>query len=203
MAFRAVAVAMALTACASACSPSSADRSSGGATGVVPTEPPRTTTTNPYAVPAVIDVAYVNRVLAGLDAAMGDVTRLLIRTKTFPPEAFDRLKAIYATNDLLKLKLDGLQSDLERNFVDYKSTPGNKVSTVTRLLSAAATCIFVQVSRDFSAVTERSDTVTSLWVALRPLDVTRDPKKYNLTSWALAYDGFQPDRSQPPNPCSS
>ena len=56
-----------------------ADKGSAGANPTLATDPPRTnptlatvpaptTTTNPYAVPAVIDAAYVNRVLAGLDA---------------------------------------------------------------------------------------------------------------------------------------
>ncbi|MFN2504089.1 MAG: hypothetical protein ABR540_07650, partial [Acidimicrobiales bacterium] len=43
----------------------------------VGTEAPSTTSADPYAVPAVIDEAYVNRVLAGLDAAVGEVVRLV------------------------------------------------------------------------------------------------------------------------------
>ena len=42
------------------------------------TVPQATTTTDPYAIPTVIDEAYVNRVLAGLDHAVGDVTRTAI-----------------------------------------------------------------------------------------------------------------------------
>jgi hypothetical protein len=67
--------ALALLASAS-CSSGTADRGSAGANPTLATDPPRTnptlatvpaptTTTNPYAVPAVIDAAYVNRVLAG------------------------------------------------------------------------------------------------------------------------------------------
>ena len=77
----AVLAALALLASA-ACSGGGADKGSAGANPTLATDPPRTnptlatvpaptTTTNPYAVPAVIDAAYVNRVLAGLDAADG------------------------------------------------------------------------------------------------------------------------------------
>ena len=99
-----------------ACSRGGGERGSAGAgpTATVGTEPPRTTTTNPYAVPAVIDIAYVNRVLAGLDAVIGDVTRIVVRTRTIPPDAYDRLKAAYGTNDLLQLTIDSVQSDMRR-----------------------------------------------------------------------------------------
>ena len=89
-AIQAVLAALALTAPV-ACS-SGSDKA--GPTATVATEPAPTTTTDPYAVPATIDVAYVNKVLAGLDAAVGDVTLLVVRTRTLTQEAYDRLKAI-------------------------------------------------------------------------------------------------------------
>jgi len=68
----AVAVLMTLAACKES---GSASPPVNGAT--VPTAAPTTTTTNPYAVPQVIDAAYFNRVLAGLDAVEGDVVASL------------------------------------------------------------------------------------------------------------------------------
>ena len=65
-------------------------------TATVPTVPP-----DPYAVPAVIDEAYVNRVLAALDQAVGDVVRMVIRTKVLSPEAIERLQAIYVGDALI------------------------------------------------------------------------------------------------------
>ena len=86
-----------LLAALAACSDSSSDKASPAAT--VATEPAPTTTIDPYAVPPVIDVAYVNRVLAELDRVMGDVTRLVVRTRTIPPEAYDRLRALYPDDE--------------------------------------------------------------------------------------------------------
>lgn len=201
-AIRAVLAAAALLASAACSNGDGGSKGSAGANPTLATEPPRTTTTNPYAVPAAIDLDYVNRVLAGLDAQLGDVTRLLIRTKTFPPEAYDRLKALYTDDQALQLKLDAFQSDLRRGFQDYKPSPGNKVTTVTKTITVSATCIFVEVRRDYSAVAINNNVIHPQWAALKPLDPSRDPHKYNSTKWALAYDSVQPDLAQPANPCA-
>lgn len=210
----AVLAALALLASAACSNGDGGSKGSAGANPTLATDPPRTnptlatvppatTTTNLYAVPAVIDAAYVNRVLAALDTQLGDVTRLLIRTKTFPAEAFDRLKAIYTDNESLQLKLDAFQADLRKGFADYKPTPGNKITTVTKMVTASRTCIFVEVRRDYTPVTGKNTIIHPQWAALKPSDPSRDPSRYNGTSWAFAYDGVQPDSTEPPNPCAS
>ena len=194
--------ALALLASA-ACSNGAADKGSAGANPTLATDPPRTTTTNPYAVPAVIDAAYVNKVLAGIDAALGDVFRIVKRTNTIPPEAYAHLKALYSDPDFMQIRIDGYQLDIRTGFRNYKPDPGNRKSNVTKILSVRPTCIFVQVLRDYTAVglNPAADLQTQ-WVVLRPLDRSRDPNGYNPTPWALAYDGFPPDRTQPPDPCA-
>ncbi len=202
-AIQAVLAALALTAPA-ACSSSSADRDNANPTATVATEPPRTTTTNPYAVPATIDVAYVNRVLAGLDAALGDVARLAVRTRTISQEAFDRIKAIYADPVFMQISIDGYERDIREDFRSYKSPPGNRKSSVSRLVSARPSCIFVQINRDYSAVSvDPLAELQAQWVGLTLLDRARDPNGYNPTPWAYTYDGFQADRTQPTDPCAS
>lgn len=201
-AIRAV-LATAILAASAACSPNSADRDSAGATATVATEPPQTTTTNPYAVPAVIDVAYVNRMLAGLDAVMGDAVRLVVRTRTIPREVYDRLRSIYGSDDGLQLAIDTFQGDMKRNFSGYNLDPGNKLTSVTQLLTARTSCIFARVTRDYSAVGTNPRTADMQWIAIKPLDVIRDPNRYNITSWAYIYEGYPPDRTQPPDPCAA
>lgn len=201
-AVHAAVAAIILTALA-ACSPASnADRDTATAQTVA-TEPPTTTTTNPYAVPAVIDAAYVNRVLAALDAAMGDVVRLVVGTRTISREAYDRLRAIYGTDQWLQLSLDNFQADVRNGFNGYRPSPGNKTSTIRRIVAANHQCIFAEVERDFSAVSPIPNPVNPQWVGLKPLDPNRDPARYNTTGWAFIYDGFPPSRSQPPNPCAT
>lgn len=196
------ALATALLTALVACSSPSADRaSSSGPT--VPTEPAPTTTTNPYAVPTVIDAAYVNRVLAGLDAVMGDVTRIVVQTKGLPLAALNRLQAIYGDDNFLQLKIDGFQADLRQSLSGYQPNPGNRVTTTAQLLTNRSDCIFARVTRDYSAVsTNPSPAFSEQWIGLKPLDPRRDVASYNPTSWAMIYDGFPPTHTQPQDPCA-
>jgi hypothetical protein len=195
------AVMVALALLAPACADKGADRGSAGANPTLATDPPTTTTTNPYAVPAVIDAAYANRVLAGLDAILGDVARTVLSTRTIPPDAYARLRAIYGTDSLLQLTIDGIQADIRRGFAGYKPQPGNRLSTVEQLISSAQKCIFVRVERSYHAVSTTPATTGPQWVALRSADPLRDPDRHNPTSWTMVYDGFPQDRSTPANPC--
>ncbi|MGH9277005.1 MAG: hypothetical protein ACRD12_02695 [Acidimicrobiales bacterium] len=168
----------------------------------VGTEPPRTTTTDPYAIPSVIDADYVNRILAAFDAVRGDVYRLVVRTRTIPPEAIDRLKSVYGPGVFLQLAVDDLQSQMLRGFSDYRDPPGNQRSTVDRLITANHSCVFAQVRRDYSAVTSRPNPAPDkVWIALlrNPGDI--DPWRYNPTAWYSPYDGYQPGGVAPVDPC--
>lgn len=198
-------MALLLTACiAAACTSSSGARSTIGANPTIATELAPTTTTNPYAVPAVIDAAYVNRVLAGLDAIRGDALRIVMQTHSFPREAYDRLRAAYGVDNWLQLALDVLQNDMQRNFDGYSSVPGNEVTTVNELITAKSTCIFARVTRDYSAIGPgASKSSDRNWVVLQPYDPTRDPNTFNRTGWALSYQGFEVGRIPPKDPCVS
>jgi len=171
----------------------------------VATAPATTTTTDPYAVPAVIDEAYVNRVLAGLDAVSGDVVRLMVRTKTIPREAVNRLRAIYEANDVFDRVLDSLSRDVAFRLPGFRSEPGNKKSRVIEVLGASTSCIFARVTRDYTDVAATSPTTDDIqWIAIRPLDRAKDPSGYNTTGWAYIFEGFREGRLPPsPSPCAS
>lgn len=199
-AIRAALAALTLTA-AVACSGSPADEGTGRANPTLATDPPSTTPTDPYTVPTVIDIAYVTRIIAGLDSAMGTVTRLVLQTRTIPREAYDRMRAIYGTDDGIQLAIDPFQSDIQRSFAGYRTEPGNKSTTIQELISATSSCVYARVTRDYSAVGTNARTADIQWIAIRPSQAARDPHGYNSTNWAFAYEGFPPDRTQPPNPC--
>ncbi len=170
--------------------------------GPTATVPRATTTTNPYAIPAVIDEAYVNRVLAGLDQAVGDVTRLIVGSKTFPPEAVDRLKVIYLDDGLLQLAVDTYQRDLLRDLEGIRSDPGNRRTTVTELLTVGPRCVFAKVRTDASAVAVTPDATYEQWVGLVPLD-EKPPASFNATGWGFIYEGFTREISAPDDPCDA
>jgi hypothetical protein len=149
-------------------------------------------------VPAVIDAAYVNRVLAALDAVVGDAVRIVVRTRALPKEAVDRLTAVYADPDALQLEIDLLQEELRTGLRSLTPQPGNKRTVVTDLVNGTETCIFAKISRDYSAVSASSVPLDTQWVALKPM--SRTP--YNPTSWGYIYEGFQEDLGPPDNPCA-
>ena len=179
----------------------SSDGDPAPATATLGTAPPVTPATDPYAVPPVIDAAYVNRVLEALDAANGDVLRMVVESKTIPREALDRLDALYL-GEFLQIQRDLLAADLQSGFANLRSDPANQTTTVTELVTADPDCIFAQVRRDYSPVVLRTNpSLDTQWVMLRPLDPSRDPNNYNPTPWIYTYDGFQPDGTAPPNRC--
>ncbi len=186
-----------------ACSSGDAEPSA-QASATVSTAPATTTTTDPYAVPAVINAAYVNRVLAGLDAVSGDVIRLILRTRTFPPEGFDRLKSIYGTDAQLDRILDSLSRDIAQGMSGYRPDPGNKITRVAEILSATPTCIFARVERDYTPVASGPAPTSDLqWIALKPADPSRDVGGYNSVTWAYVYEGFERGRVAPEtSPCA-
>ena len=169
-------------------------------TATLQTAPLATTTTNPYAVPAVIDEAYVNRVLAGLDHSIGDIVRQVVTTKTFTRETEERFTAVY-TGRHLQYQLDSILADLQGGLVNAKPSPGDQVTTVNRLITATPTCIFAEVHRDYSAVViKESPLLSTQWVVLRPVEAVT-ARIYNPTGWLFSYDGFQADYSAPKDPC--
>jgi hypothetical protein len=162
---------------------------------------PTTVAADPYAVPPVIDAAYVNRVLEAIDAGVGEVVRIVYRTRDLPPEVFDRLKALYLERETINTLLIGLQDDMRLGFPGYRQNPGNTKSRVDALLNSSPSCIFVRVTRDYSQVGTNSEPSVE-WIGLKPRDPTRAPNHYNPTPWMVALEGFQRDGSQPPNPCT-
>lgn len=170
----------------------------------VGTEAPTTTTTNPYAVPAVIDAAYVNRVLGGLDQIAGNITREVFRSRSISDQVVQQLRAIYSTDPNVQLEIDLFQELARSGFASLRDPPGNQVTKVEELITAESRCIFARVSRDLSAVSKETTgpSPRRYWVALVPLDPARDVNGLNGTSWAYRYDGFPPPGfPDPPNQC--
>ena len=172
----------------------------------VRTEPPQstTTTTDPYAIPDLIDEAYVSRILTGLDAVMSDVTRLVVETRSLPREAADRLKAIYGTELLLNNRLDSISRGLARGLPGHLPVTGQQLTVLEAVLSAAPDCIYARINRDYSQmITSTELNGKPQWVAIRPLDLLRDPYRYNRVGWAYYYEGYQLGFEPPrTDPCS-
>jgi hypothetical protein len=73
---------------------------------------------------------------------------------------------------------------------------------VSRLITASPICIFAEVGRDYSPVSEGlASRASKLYVILVTKNDADDPRHLNPTPWAMLYDGVQADGSQPDDVC--
>lgn len=165
---------------------------------------PTSTTTVPdvSSIPATIDEPYLNAVLAALDEVDGQATRLIYASKKFTPEAADLLNAIYS-DAAFEFEVQGwvvsLSDDAELR--DVRPNPGNRRTTVDRVIASSATCVWLAVRRDYSARNVGTAPDRLEYVAMERLDVSNDPADTNPTAWMVTADGFRQDGQEPTNPC--
>ncbi len=159
----------------------------GGPAATIPPSTASSVPADPYAVPATIDEAYVNRVLAALDQVEGDVIRSLLANRVPQVDDTARLRAIY-NDPQFQLELDGLIQSANTDLSEYRTPPGNRKTRVTRLLAARPNCIFLEADKDFSEVVripppsppDEVDVITLL-----PTQPEADPKDLNPTPWSI------------------
>lgn len=160
-----------------------------------------TSTTVSYAVPAVIDVAYVGRVMQALDHVYGDAVRHLAQSRSVD-EQF--LKYLVATHNP---RIFGLAQDLwvkiqARDFAGLRDAPGDPVTRIDNLLRADRDCILIQGDRDFTPIYVGDDPNNHhRFVALTPLRADRNPDAMNPTPWTANFYGQRPDGSLPGDAC--
>lgn len=185
-----------------------ADRKGPGPQTTVPTAAPTTSTApappapDVTKVPAVIDTAYVNAVLAAIDEVDGQATRLIVSAKKLEPEAGRRLQAIYSVEQLqleVERWLTGLAQDPEVTGILPK--PGNRRTVVERIIAATPTCLWLAVRRDYSKVNVDPGADRTEYVGLQPLDPRNNPGNVNPTPWVIFVDGLRRDATEPANPC--
>jgi hypothetical protein len=167
----------------------------------VPQSAPSTTAADPYAVPATIDAAYLNRVFAALEHVDGDATRLILESRTFPPDAAKRLQAIYAVDEFhnqTNLWLDLISGGL----TGFRQPAGERLTSVHNIISLKADCIYAAVIRDYSQLSTTAAAPATEYIELRPAAPNSDPFSLNPTPWQIAAEGYNRDGSQPSDPCA-
>ena len=169
-----------------------------------PLPPPvvTTPTTAPsYDIPAVIDAAYVARVMQALDHIYGNAIRHLAQTRSIDETFLRHLVAIY-TDRFFRLAQDAWVQDAARGLPRLASNPGDPMTTVQEVRQANPDCVVIRVIRDFGPTVNGSqDETPQRYVGLVPLPAGRDPERLNPTPWAMAYDGFTTTGSVPEDPC--
>jgi len=166
----------------------------------LPTLPPQTSTTGPFDLPEVIDAAYVERVLNGLNEVEGDVLRILMESRSYTEEADGRLRAIYDNDDSFDNAVAAYIEDLQEQFLGIKPGPGNIRIQVLEILSTEDSCVFVEVEKNLSDTALDPITLDN-WIAIVPLEASKDPFGLNPTGWAYIYNGSSGGERPAIDPC--
>jgi hypothetical protein len=166
----------------------------------LPPRPSSTDTTAPdYSVPAVIDVAYVEKVMAALDHVYGDGIRALARERTITQEFLEHLRAVYTPSEF-EVAQDVWVKDVAAGLQGLLPNPGDPRTTIARLIRNERSCVVAAVTRSFAATRSAPDKVTPPWYIA--LISKPDERPLNPTPWILAFDGFKDDGSEPKAPCA-
>lgn len=177
----------------------------GNASPTLPSSASTTSTTTApdvSVIPEVIDEAYLDAVLAALDEVEGEAARIIVATKRLPPDAVDRLNAIYSDEEFqfqIETWVSAFAKDPQLSSI--KPVPANRRTTVRRIITASPDCVWMEVERDDSESSAVPVTPRTEYVALRPLDRSNDPRKFNPTAWMIGVEGFNEDGSEPGNQC--
>ena len=183
----AAATALALSACSSPTTP------------VVQAKVPSTTIgdANPYAVPAHITTAYVQRVLNALDVVDGDATRLIVANRSLVKPALLRLEAIDSKSWFGSVT-NVWAGDLASGLKSYRPDPGNQRDLVTNVISANSDCVFVRALTDYSAISIKAQRPVINYIVLRAGPGT---SSFNPTPWIVDIEGSNSKGLQPTDPC--
>lgn len=146
--------------------------------------PPQTTTTAAPAEPATVSEQAVSRVLVDLDRVQGDVLRRIVAAGGVGHNTLAPLEAIFLEPELTA-QLDAF-TGLGDRLGEVRRPPGDNVTTVVRLLSDRADCIYAEVTVDVSATVASAPPPFTAFVALRPLPPAADPADVNPTPYAIA-----------------
>lgn len=158
-----------------------------------------TSTAPDYSVPAVIDVAYVEKVMEALDHVYGDAIRILAKERQITKEFLEHLAAIYTPKEF-EIAQEIWVKDIAAGLVGLLPTPGDPRTTVLRLVRVEPQCVVAAVDRDFTATRDRPVVTTPQhFVGLVP---SSDASDLNPTPWRLSFDGFKDDGSEPQEPCA-
>jgi hypothetical protein len=163
-----------------------------------------TVAADPYAVPKVITVAYVDSVLKALNHVNGNAARELASTHQVNEQVRTDLRAIF-NGPAYALQVDGAEQSIKQGIVNNLRPDGGDVRTVVlSLLTATRQCVFFQSASDTSALFQHpAPDPASSYIELIPKEVGVDPEHLNSTPWAFALEVGSLNPATVPNPCTS
>ena len=179
--------------------------SGGGAATTTPVPEPTVTTTLPqptttspssFAVPAVIDLAYVQRVLETIYHLDGEAARHVYAKKLPDAELNERLEAIFGGPALASAK-QVLGEHAAEGFVRFANPPGDAKVRAKEVIQVTATCMVIRADLEFGPqFKEEIPPQQQSIIQLRRADVL----PLNPTGWGVVFAG-QPDAAQDVRVC--
>lgn len=155
-----------------------------------------TTTTDPWAIPETIDIAYAQRVIQELTNIAGVARADVIDNHRFTEETQSRIRAVYQgplTNNMLKQMSDNSIHEIPDI---VKNPPAWKVR-ITEIVSSSHSCMYVFGIADDQLAHKNSISPSELAWGLKR-DETRSD--FNQTTWRFVQE--IPKYATPGNPCA-
>ncbi len=155
-----------------------------------------TTTALSFAVPSVIDLPYVQRVLEAIYHLDGEAARYIYAKKLPDAEFNERLEAIFGGQRLIEAKRVYGENAAE-GFALFASPPGDPAVAVVGIVQATPTCMIVRANLDYRPQYQQS----------RPAEPTSviqlaraDVLSFNPTGWGIVGAGV-PEPGQDVRKC--
>jgi len=150
----------------------------------------------PFQMPAVVDVAYVQRLLDAIYRLDGEATRRAFVTGAPDAEVDERLVAIFGDPALAEAKRV-LTDQAADGFVRLANPPGDATVRVVEVLQATPACIVVRADLDRGPVFREPRPATArVVIRLARADVLA----FNPTGWGVVSAGV-PEPGQDVNLC--
>ena len=165
-----------------------------GPAATVPATTASTAAADPYAIPATIDVAYVQRVFDALDQIRGEVVKEFLTKRQLTPEMGARLGTVYNSAELER-QLHARVEQLKRDFSVFKQPPGIRRTVVKRIMTARVDCISVEAEFDNTAVLKAPGPRSPAYLGLEPTEPALDPEEVNPTPFSIFAE--DPDLQDP------
>jgi hypothetical protein len=158
-----------------------------------PAPAPASTTVpaDPYAVPKVITVAYVDSVLKALNHVYGNAERVEKSTNAMSASVVEDLRSIYI-GPQLDTEIRIFQGALAGSIREVKPDPGDRVFSVTDLESFGSTCVAAVVTASYAAVDLSSSSPKVGSVVLQAKRVDADSLSLNPTPWSITFEEEHP-----------
>jgi hypothetical protein len=143
------------------------------------------TAADPYAIPANIDAAYINRVMRALEDVRGQVRRDVYKSQSVSQLDYNKFDDIYDGQYLVGER-QLLGSDSEVTHPEAKPNPGDEIYSVTKIRAARSDCIAFEAMDDLNPVNVTpTASVGPKIVVLWPVKAT---KGFNPTPWKIELD---------------